>query len=180
MWPPTIIEVQVTANRSAGLGYTVVGSQIHLLVFDAAPQALDEDVISPSPFAVHADGNAVVGEHAGEGRPRELRTLIRVEDIRLAVASESVLQCLDAEHHLLSGGSPTHGGGGISRRHQGRDNCLTPLRNSTLTIAHITPLVALLAGILILIVPRLLSFIVAIYLIIVGLIGLNAIHHFIR
>jgi hypothetical protein len=49
-----------------------------------------------------------------------------------------------------------------------------------LTIAHITPLVALLAGILILIVPRLLSFIVAIYLIIVGLIGLNAIHHFIR
>ncbi len=50
----------------------------------------------------------------------------------------------------------------------------------TLTIAHITPLVALLAGILILIVPRLLSFIVAIYLIIVGLIGLNAIDHFIR
>ena len=47
-------------------------------------------------------------------------------------------------------------------------------------IAQITPLVALLAGILILIVPRLLSFIVAIYLIIVGLIGLNAIHHFIR
>jgi Protein of unknown function (DUF3096) len=44
------------------------------------------------------------------------------------------------------------------------------------TIAQITPLVALLAGILILIVPRLLSFIVAIYLIIVGLIGLNAIH----
>ena len=50
----------------------------------------------------------------------------------------------------------------------------------TLAIAHITPLVALLAGILILIVPRLLSFIVAIYLIIVGLIGLNAFHHFIR
>jgi Protein of unknown function (DUF3096) len=50
----------------------------------------------------------------------------------------------------------------------------------TITIAHITPLVALLAGILILIMPRLLNFIVAIYLIIVGLIGLNNIHHFIR
>jgi transposase len=37
-----------------------------------------------------------------------------------------------------------------------------------------------LTGILILIVPRLLSFIVAIYLIIVRLIGLNSIHHFIR
>jgi hypothetical protein len=45
----------------------------------------------------------------------------------------------------------------------------------TLTIAHITPLVALIAGILILIVPRLLNYIVAAYLILVGLIGLGAI-----
>ena len=50
----------------------------------------------------------------------------------------------------------------------------------TLTVAHITPLVALVAGILILIMPRLLNYIVAIYLILVGIIGLNSIHHFIR
>jgi Protein of unknown function (DUF3096) len=49
-----------------------------------------------------------------------------------------------------------------------------------ITAAHITPIVALIAGILILVVPRLLSFIVAIYLIVVGLIGLNAIHHFVN
>jgi hypothetical protein len=36
----------------------------------------------------------------------------------------------------------------------------------------IAPLVALIAGILILIVPRLLNYIVAIYLIIIGLLGL--------
>lgn len=36
----------------------------------------------------------------------------------------------------------------------------------------IGPLIALIAGILILIVPRLLNYIVAIYLIIIGLIGL--------
>jgi len=46
-----------------------------------------------------------------------------------------------------------------------------------ITAAHITPLVALVAGILILIMPRLLNFIVAIYLIITGLVGLNAVHH---
>lgn len=40
-----------------------------------------------------------------------------------------------------------------------------------MTVA-IGPIVALIAGILILIVPRLLSFIVAIYLIIIGLLGL--------
>ena len=49
-----------------------------------------------------------------------------------------------------------------------------------LTSAHIEPLVALLAGVLILIVPRLLNYVVAIYLIVIGLVGLNAIHHFVR
>ncbi len=42
----------------------------------------------------------------------------------------------------------------------------------TITAVHIGPLVALLAGILILIMPRLLNYIVAFYLIIVGLLGL--------
>ena len=43
----------------------------------------------------------------------------------------------------------------------------------SLTIAHITPLAALIAGVLILLVPRLLNYIVAIYLILIGLMGLN-------
>ena len=41
-----------------------------------------------------------------------------------------------------------------------------------MTIVHLQPLVALIAGILILLIPRLLNFIVAIYLIIVGVTGL--------
>jgi DUF3096 family protein len=49
-----------------------------------------------------------------------------------------------------------------------------------LTAGHITPLAALIAGILILIIPSLLNYIVAIYLIMVGLIGLNGIYHFIN
>jgi hypothetical protein len=45
-----------------------------------------------------------------------------------------------------------------------------------ITTAHIQPLVALLAGILILVMPRLLNYIVAIYLIVVGITGLGFIH----
>jgi hypothetical protein len=41
-----------------------------------------------------------------------------------------------------------------------------------LTITNIQPLVALVAGILILLIPRLLNFIVAIYLIVIGITGL--------
>jgi hypothetical protein len=43
----------------------------------------------------------------------------------------------------------------------------------TLRVAHLQPLVALIAGVLILLVPRILNYIVAIYLIIVGIIGLG-------
>lgn len=43
----------------------------------------------------------------------------------------------------------------------------------TITLANLQPIVALIAGVLILIMPRLLNFIVAIYLIVVGLLGLG-------
>jgi hypothetical protein len=43
----------------------------------------------------------------------------------------------------------------------------------TITMAHVPAIVALLAGVLILVMPRLLNFIVAIYLIFIGLVGLG-------
>jgi hypothetical protein len=42
-----------------------------------------------------------------------------------------------------------------------------------ITVSNIQPLVALIAGILILVMPRLLNYIVAVYLIIVGITGLG-------
>ena len=42
----------------------------------------------------------------------------------------------------------------------------------TINVIALQPVVALIAGILILLVPRLLNFIVAIYLILVGIVGL--------
>ena len=49
-----------------------------------------------------------------------------------------------------------------------------------ITAAHLSPIIALIAGILILVMPRLLNYVVAFYLIIVGLIGLNGIYHFVH
>jgi hypothetical protein len=42
----------------------------------------------------------------------------------------------------------------------------------TISMAHIQPLVALIAGVLILLIPRILNYVVAIYLIFIGLTGL--------
>ena len=44
------------------------------------------------------------------------------------------------------------------------------------TFVSVGPLIALIAGILILIMPRLLNFIVAIYLIVIGVLGLAGPH----
>ncbi len=43
----------------------------------------------------------------------------------------------------------------------------------TLGVAHLQPIVALIAGVLILIFPRLLNYIIAIFLILTGLFGLG-------
>lgn len=53
-------------------------------------------------------------------------------------------------------------GGGASWR---------PYRSKTMTFA-LQPIIAIIAGILILIMPRILNYVVAIYLILIGLLGL--------
>jgi hypothetical protein len=45
--------------------------------------------------------------------------------------------------------------------------------NMVIGIAHLQPIIALIAGILILVIPRLLNIIVAVYLIAAGLLGLG-------
>ena len=50
MWAASIVKVQVAADRTARLANAVVGLQIHLLIFDGAPQPLDEDIVPPAPL----------------------------------------------------------------------------------------------------------------------------------
>ena len=55
-------------------------------------------------------------------------------------------------------------------------NIVTEWReNVTINIGQLQPIVALVAGVLILIMPRLLNYIVALYLILIGILGLGII-----
>ena len=56
--------------------------------------------LSEQIFRVHADGDAVAGKRVSESCTGELRSLIGVEDVRFAVACESVLKGLDTERRL--------------------------------------------------------------------------------
>jgi hypothetical protein len=86
MRPLIIVKGQIVANRGTSRGDSVVGPQIHLLVFDAAPEALDKHIVAPSPIAIHADGDAILAQDAGEVVTGELAALIGVEDLRSAYA----------------------------------------------------------------------------------------------
>jgi len=50
MWATAIVEVEISADRAAGLADAFISSQIDLLVFDATPQPLNEHVVPPSPL----------------------------------------------------------------------------------------------------------------------------------
>src|SRR3984893_19019445 len=95
-----VVKFEIPADRISRRSDAFVGPQIPLLVLDAAPQPRDEDFVPPSAFAVHADGDAMAGEYAGECRAGELRPLIGIEDVRPAVTGQSILQRLDAERRL--------------------------------------------------------------------------------
>jgi hypothetical protein len=66
MRPPTIIKGQIPADRGTCLRHAVVSLQIHLLVFDAAPETFDKDVVAPGALAVHADRDVILEQHADE------------------------------------------------------------------------------------------------------------------
>ncbi len=70
-----IIEVEVFSKRGASLVYGCVGLEIHLLVFDGAPQPFDEHVVPPTAIAVHADVDRVGLQAVCEGLGGELRPL---------------------------------------------------------------------------------------------------------
>src|SRR5271169_2366944 len=61
---------------------------------------LDEHIVPPSAFAIHADRDALSREDAGEGRAGELRALIGIDDRGLTVMSQGIFECLDAEARL--------------------------------------------------------------------------------
>src|SRR3954468_1850979 len=95
-----VVEVEIPADRSTGLGDGAVSSEVDLLVLDRSPEPLDEDIVAPSALAVHADPDPITGQYPGEDFAGELATLIGIEDLRPAVAGQGLFQCLDAKCRL--------------------------------------------------------------------------------
>ena len=81
-----VVKIEIPTNRASCLADGFVGSQIDLLVFDAAPQPLNEHIVPPGPFAIHADGDAVVGKQVGERRTSEPLAVLALDRTAVFVA----------------------------------------------------------------------------------------------
>ena len=47
MGPAAVVEGQVAADRSPGVGDGIVGAQVDLFILDRSPEPLEEDVVPP-------------------------------------------------------------------------------------------------------------------------------------
>ena len=97
MGSPEVVKAQIATDRGAGFRDAGVSPQVDLRVFDCPPKALDEDVVAPRPFAVHADLDFPARQHLDELGRGELAALIRVEDFRGAMFGQRLLDGIDAE-----------------------------------------------------------------------------------
>src|SRR6476659_347178 len=88
-----VIKAEPAANPRLGLGNALIGIEVDFLVFEAAPQPLNEDVVHAAALAVHADHHPVPLQCPGELVAGELATLVGIEDLGAAVASERFLEC---------------------------------------------------------------------------------------
>ncbi len=72
MGPFGVVEADPLADDPFGLEAVRQLVQVDRLVFERAPQTLDEDVVHAAAPAVHGDRDAGVLERAGEGEAGEL------------------------------------------------------------------------------------------------------------
>src|ERR1700679_508993 len=99
---------------------------MHFFILDRTPQPFDEDVVHETPAPVHRNRDSGGFELTGEGGAGELRALVGVENLRLSVALQGLLQRVEAETRIHRiAGAP------IRLRRVVRPSPVYPARSST-------------------------------------------------
>ena len=78
-----VVEGEILAEAGTRLRDVPVVLEVHLLVLEAAPEALDEDVVEGPAPPIHAQAHLGRQERGLELGAGELHALVGVEDLRL-------------------------------------------------------------------------------------------------
>jgi hypothetical protein len=73
--PLAVVESEVLGQPEQKLRQTGIALEVDVLVLNAAPQALDDDVVQGAATSVHADGNPLAQQDPRKRLAGELRTL---------------------------------------------------------------------------------------------------------
>jgi hypothetical protein len=74
VWPLAVVESKVFRQPDHQFTHGGIAIEVHVFMLDAAPQALDKDVVKRTTPPAHADGDCLALEYAREGIAGELRT----------------------------------------------------------------------------------------------------------
>ncbi len=94
MRPALVVEIDVTSDAAPRFGDAVIRVQVDCLVLDRLPESLDEYVVTPASFAIHADRDPVSLQQIREITARELAPLIGIEDLGTPVLGQGLLHGL--------------------------------------------------------------------------------------
>ncbi len=97
MEPFAIVELHVTGDAGLEFVHCPVVTNEDVLVLERPPEPLDIDVVQRTVYAVHANLDAVLDEHARERERGELAALIRVHDRRDSIERDRLFKRSDAE-----------------------------------------------------------------------------------
>src|SRR6202040_3295428 len=87
-----VVKAEPGANPSLGLGNVLIGIEVDFLVFEAAPQPLDEDVDHAAALAVHADHDPVPLQGPCEVVANDPAALVIIENLRSDLPRERFVE----------------------------------------------------------------------------------------
>ena len=136
MWTPITIALKIASQAEPQSRDSGVVMHIDVIIFDSAPQALDEDIVQVTTTPIHTNTNASSQQASGKRMGGELRALVTVENVRLT-ESESAFQGTNAKlgiHRIrqlpcqYEAAKPIHDSNKIHRptRHWDIGNVYTP------------------------------------------------------
>src|SRR5258707_3311156 len=84
VWTVIVVEVEIALQPVLQRQHGRILCQINGFIFDAAPEALIENVIKGAASSIHTDLNACGDERISKEMSRELSALVGVEDFRFS------------------------------------------------------------------------------------------------
>ncbi len=97
MRPITVVEGEVFSQPNGEFCHVAVALEVHVLILHVAPETFHEYVVQGSTSSVHTDFDFFTLQNFCECRTRELRALVTVKDLWLAVSAQRVFQAVNAE-----------------------------------------------------------------------------------